>query len=157
MVDDADWHDAPWCSSSCHSVDFVLEIDTDRSDTLSITWDAPGHCPDVQDGGTIEGISIEAERLLGNAIREDADVAVWDVTSRTGWAAHVDATIEKIDLRYEPWGNSGAWWCPGITLHPSSGLVEIFLGEVDPDGSISRSADNLAVLLSPEDCPTWLT
>lgn len=153
MVDDADSHDSPWCSTSCHSIDFGLEIDTDRSGTLSIAWDPPGHYPNLQADGTIEGISIEAERLVGSAIREDAEVAVWDVTVRTGWAAHVGATIETIDLRYESWGISGAWWCPRITLGLSSGRVELLLGEVDPDGSISRSPDNLVVVLSPEHKP----
>jgi hypothetical protein len=143
----AEWEDPGWRFADFDSIDYGLEIDTEDGRTLSITWDPLGD---------YEGISIEAEPLVGTAIREDGDVAIWDVTASRGWAAHAEATVERIDLRYQPWDEQGAWWCPRITLHLSSGQVEIVLGEGQPDGTIGPSADNLAILFSSEDCPDWL-
>jgi hypothetical protein len=95
---------------------------------------------------------------LGNAFREDTEVATWDVSSQSDWRGLVGKAASAVVLHYEQWDLNGALWCPWITVEIDGKKVEFFLGEgrSDKPDSPEPSATNVAVIFGPAALPTWL-
>ncbi len=148
ITDTAEWALPSWRFEGADSLDYGLELETAEGRVFSITWDPPG---------PIEGIGIREEPLLGNALRPDAEIAVWDVSEQGRWHDHL-GVVSAVTMHYEPWDDdSGAWWCDRITIHIGPSVVEILLAEVAPDTkAIAKSADSVVVLFNPAELPVWV-
>jgi hypothetical protein len=150
IVDDAEWLNPTWRHDDFDSVDHGIELEISGPRLFTVTCDSPGWT---------EGISIREQPLIGYAVVEDADVAVWDVSTRSGWARFVGKPIADVDLHYSPWESPAAtgFWCPRITLTIDKCLVHLILGEArGPTLALGPSADNVAVLFPPHDAPDWV-
>jgi hypothetical protein len=145
VLDEVEWVEPTWRYPDCDSLDFGVELTMTSGRVFTVTWDPPGDR---------EGINIREEDLVGGAVIADANVAVWDVTRRSGWARFVDAAVAQIDMNYRPWGSEG-FWCSRVTVYFGAGRVELLLGQGERDRAVSPSADNVAVLFDPVALPAW--
>ncbi len=143
----SEWQAPVWQHDACDCANHGVELETSAGRVFSATWDPPG---------SMEGIGLREEPLLGAAVRPSADVAVWDVTERSRWGAFVGKLVREVRLHYQPWEDPAGFMCPRITLDFGDGVVELLLGDVGKDGVLSPSADNIAVLFSPPHLPPWL-
>ncbi|GAA3287360.1 hypothetical protein GCM10020218_050750 [Dactylosporangium vinaceum] len=83
--------------------------------------------------------------LLGCAVLPDSDIAIWDVTRRSGWAGFAGETVMDVQLDYKP--QDGGFWCPRATVGFARGTVELLMGEARAPGwTLQPSADNIAVV-----------
>jgi hypothetical protein len=149
LIKDArDWRQPPWRrQESCHCIDFGVEIETTDGRVFTVTWDPPG----MQ-----EGLGIREIAAVGYVCREDADVAVWDVTARSRWNRFLRRDITEVVLHYRPWTEEGGFWCPRITLRFGGADVELLLAEADyRTGELRPSANAVAVLFAPDQLPAW--
>lgn len=140
-----EWADPTWRFEECDSVDFGLELETRSGRCFAIFWN---HL------GPMESIGVREHPMIGAVVTPTAIVAVWDVSSRSGWASLLDNPISSVTLHYGPYDDS-VWWCPTITLAIGATKVEILLGEGSVGESPQPSADNLAVFFSSDDLPSW--
>lgn len=149
ITDKAEWVSPRWRYESADSLAYGLELETDTGRVFSITWDPPG---------PREGIGIREESLVGNALRPDAEIAVWDVSERSRWQEHMGDAVSAVKMHYEPWDDgSGAWWCDRITILIGASVVEILLAEVAFETKkIAKSADDVVVLFNPTELPVWV-
>jgi hypothetical protein len=136
-----EWEKPTWQWQSFDSVDYGVELLTDCSRVFSVAWDPPGPLQ--------QGIGLREVPLLGTAISEDTNVAVWDVTQQSRWAAFVGTPISDVELDYEPWKQPEGFWCRRITLRFGGARVEMILGDKGPGEELGPSADSVAVLFFP--------
>jgi hypothetical protein len=129
-------------------MDYGLELMTDSGRIFSVTWDPPGDR---------EGIGIDEAPLISSILRDDAEVAIWDVTHRSRWAELIDQEIVAVQPHYRPWDPKGGFWCSRITLRFRAVDVVLLLAQGSPDGKIPPSADNVVVLFPPVPLPSWET
>ncbi len=141
ITDATEWAEPTWQRQSFDAVDYGVELQTDGGRVFSATWDLPGALQ--------EGIGLRKVPLLGTALSEDANVAVWNGTQQSRWSAFIGATISDVELAYEPWTQPQGFWCTRITLHFSDARVDMVLGDVGADAELRPSADNIAVLFFP--------
>jgi hypothetical protein len=88
----------------------------------------------------------------------EADVAIWDVTSRSSWIDLAGRAVTSVELHYEPWDESGALWCDWISIGIGERNVEFLLGDASSrDPEIKPSANNIAVVFDAHRLPVWLT
>ena len=104
IVDESEWREPTWRFDGFDSVDHGVELETTDHRYFVATWDSPGWT---------EGISINECRLIGTAVVDEADVAVWDVTFRSGWAPYIGKRIEAINCITR---------CGTTTIHPGGGV-----------------------------------
>ncbi len=149
VVDDKEWDQPTWRHPACDTVDFAVEIDTRSGRHFTIGWESPG---------AREGLGLRELLALGNAFREDTEVAIWDVGRQSEWRDLVRNVVSAVVLHYERWDNDGALWCPWITVEIDGQKVEFFLGEGQSDkpDSPEPSATNVAVIFGPAALPRWL-
>lgn len=133
-----EWVDPAWACDGFDSVGFGIELATDDGRLFSVTWDSPGPAG--------EGVGIREQELVGSALKIGADVAVWDVTHHGGWGAVVGEKVSDVVLHYEKWADPDARWCPRMTIHFGDRRAQISLGDVDENGRLGPSSDNLAVV-----------
>jgi hypothetical protein len=149
IVDEKEWFNPSWRYDGFDSVDHGVELETADSRIFTITWDSPGRT---------EGISIRERPLIGYAVIDEADVAVWDVTTQSGWSRLIGKRIDDVAMHYFPWESplTNGFWCPRITLTIDRCPVHLILGEVaTPTLTLRPSADNVAVLFPPHVPPSW--
>jgi hypothetical protein len=143
----AEWRAPVWRCAGFDSVDYGVELQMQGGRVFSMTWDPPG---------MREGIGLRELPLLGTGVRADADVAIWDVSERSGWAGLLGADVTDVRLHYTPWDDhDGGFWCPRITIRLGGAAVELLLGQAGPDGQLEPAADNVAVLFDPARLPDW--
>ncbi|WP_224026259.1 hypothetical protein [Arthrobacter sp. NicSoilC5] len=133
----AEWLSPPWSCPDFDSVDYGVEIALTDGRVASLTWDPPG---------AIEGIGLSAVPLIGTGVASDADDAVWDVTGHGRWHQVRDQLISDVELRYEPWGEGGGFWCPQIQIRFAASTITFELGDSAPDCQAIPSSDNILVL-----------
>jgi len=142
IADAQEWLEPTWRYRDCDSIDFGVELETKDHRVFSVTWDPPGDQ---------EGLGIREQPLLGSALTADADVAVWDVTTHSGWPALTGRPMNDVTMHYENWGRPGeGFWCRHISVQIGTTGVEFLLAEGQVDGSIGPSADNVAVMFHHE-------
>lgn len=146
ILDPREWSEPSWRFPDCDSVDFGVELETADGRVFSSTWDPPG---------VHEGLGLRAGHLIGSALNEKADAAIWDVTTRSGWAPLVGQSFTDVRLHYLPWATPPGFWCRRISLKVGPSLVELLLGEGRVNNSVGPSADNVAVLFDPPGLPDW--
>jgi hypothetical protein len=71
---DSEWNQPTWRYDGFDAMDFGIELETDTSALFALTWDPPGYR---------EGIGLQKVAMLGGGVRRDADVAIWDVSTRS--------------------------------------------------------------------------
>lgn len=147
---EAEWANPNWSHSACDSVDHAVELETSDGAFFTVSWEPPG---------VIEGLGLRELPAIGTAVRDDADVAMWDVSDTKRWKAVRDADVTAVDMHYERWANSGeAWWCSWISVEFGRHVVEFVLGEGDQAKEcVLPSADNVAVIFERRFVPSWLT
>lgn len=147
VTEPEEWASPSWRFEQCHSLDYGLEIETTSGRVFSITWDPPG---------TMEGVGLREEPLVGPAIVPDAAIAVWDVSERSEWQHHMGRVVSGLTMHYRPWGSSDAWWCPRISITIDGTPIDILLAEcrAAPTG-IAPSANDIVVLFDPTTLPPW--
>jgi hypothetical protein len=61
-------------------------------------------------------------------------------------------------MHYREWGEGAALWCSWVTVWFDAVRVEFILGEgrFGNDTGPDPSADNVAVMFSPDTLPDWL-
>jgi hypothetical protein len=129
------------------TVDYGLELSTECGRRFSVTWDRPGPMG--------EGIGLREAPLLAT-LSGDANIALWDATELSRWSEVIPDTLTEVDLHYLPWDStSTGYWCPHITLRTETHHVELLLGDIDRDGELRPSADNVLVLFNPAELPKW--
>ena len=145
----AEWDEPTWRHPSCDTVDFAVELATGSGRHFTVSWESPG---------MKEGIGLRELPAIGTAVDERADAAIWDVTARSGWRDVVGQEVTDVVLHYEEWGEGAARWCSWITMQAERTRVELILGEgrYNVDTGPDPSADNVAVLFSPDTLPDWL-
>jgi hypothetical protein len=84
----------------------------------------------------------------------DADVAVWDVSHAGRWHSYMGVEITDVILHYRRWPGEG-YWCSRITVAFGERLVQLLLGDADPEQRLVPSSDNIAVVFSPDPLPDW--
>ncbi|SDI88921.1 hypothetical protein SAMN05444157_0657 [Frankineae bacterium MT45] len=137
----AEWRNPTWDAGAFHHLDFGIEFTTDLGQVWGITWDSAG--PDGK------SMALRPGRV------SDAG-AVWDVTQAEPWRSLSESAVSEVTLRYHPWGvESGGFWCTRASLSFDGPTVEVLLGDCDTLGSLSASADNIAVIVSPAGLPGW--
>ncbi|MFF5233918.1 hypothetical protein [Dactylosporangium sp. NPDC000521] len=137
IVDEVEWRQPSWRYEGFDSIDYGVEFECVDGRVFSVTWQSPGW---------IEGLIFWEQPLIGNAVVSDAAVAVWDVSSRSGWQDFVGRTVRGVHLRYEPWSDEG-YWCRQVVISFRRGDVALVLGEARaPDWRLEPSADNVAVI-----------
>jgi hypothetical protein len=147
---EVEWEHPTWSYPACDTVDFGVEIETVAGRHFTASWESPG---------PHEGLGLRPLTLLGAAVDERADCAVWDVTWRSGWRSFVHKVVERVTLHYGPWGDgSAALWCSWITLEVDSRPIEFLLADASraDEAEVAPSADNVAVLFAPDRLPSWL-
>lgn len=149
ITDPAEWVAPSWRYEVADSLAYGLELETTAGRVFSITWDPPG---------PMEGIGIREEPLVGNALRPDGGIAVWDVSEQGRWQEHLGDAVSAVTMHYEPWDDDpGAWWCDRITILIGAKVVEILLAEVAlATKRIARSANEVVVLFDPTELPEWV-
>jgi hypothetical protein len=145
----SEWARPTWLFSTCHSVDWGVELDVQDAGSISVTW---------QDPGWHEGLVLYRGVLAERAVRADSIRAEWDVTSWGPWQQALSSPVTDVELRYERWGDreDEGFWCPLVTVTFGSLAVRFLLGEGRGDSDEVRpSADNVAVLLPEHRLPAW--
>ena len=148
IVDSDEWAEPTWLYSSCHSLDYGVELELSTTDSVSVTWQPPG---------LHEGLVLH-RGAIGTVLRPDANVAVWDVSTRPEWAEVLTEAITGVDLHYKAWGPTvdDGFWYSRITLSMGVTPIDFILGEGRPDtDEVARSADNVAVLFPGQPLPEW--
>jgi hypothetical protein len=148
VTDDYEWVAPAWRQATCDSMAWGVELDVSPGRTYSITWDPPGK---------VEGLGIVEEPLVPSALLPTATAAIWNIATTDRWAQHIGTTIEDVDLHYQPWDASGAWWSNWVTLTLTTGVVDLVLARAQQSGVIEPSADDVTVVFSHHDLPNWLT
>jgi hypothetical protein len=149
IVEDAEWLNPTWQYDTFDSIDHGVEFETTGARLFTVTWDSPGWT---------EGISIRERPLIGYAVVDDAEVAVWEVTARSGWARFIGRPVTGVALHYVPWESPAAtgFWCARISLTIDTQRMHLILAEARaPAFTLSPSADNVAVVFPPHDPPDW--
>ena len=149
IVADQEWDQPTWRHPACDTVDFAVEIDTRSGRHFTIGWESPG---------AREGLGLRELLAIGNAFREDTEVAIWDVTRQSEWRDLVGNVVSAVVLHYERWNDDRALWCPWITVEIDGKRVEFLLaeGQADKPDSPQPSANNVAVVFGPAALPGWL-
>jgi hypothetical protein len=144
IEDETEWRQPSWARAGFDTLDFGLELETDRGATFTVSWDPPGD----RDGVSIAQAPL---RFTGSPI------AIWDVTKRSRWSALVGQPVADVTLHYRPWGNGAGFWCSRISLLISGVSVHLFLGEghAEDDPAVYLSGDNVAVVFPPTELPKW--
>ncbi len=147
---DEEWLEPTWRHPACDTIDFAVELQTESGRRFTVSWENPGNG---------EGLGLREIPALGNPFRENIDIAVWDVTQRSGWRDLVGRPVSEVVLHYEPWDDAGALWCNWITVEIGVQRVEFLLaeGQVDKPDAPEPSANNVAVVFRPSGLPAWLT
>ena len=149
VVDPAEWAEPTWRFSSCHSLDWGVELDV-GGETVSITWEQPG---------LHEGLAVYRGALVDRAVRADANRTEWDVTAWGPWVTALHHPVAGVDLRYEPFGDSpqDGFWCRLLTVSFADIPVRFALAEGrDEIAAVAPSADNIAVMFPEHPQPHWL-
>lgn len=148
VTDAAEWQRPSWRGIGFHWADYGVEFETATGRVFSVTWDSPGFT---------EGIGVREMPMIGSAVVEDADVAVWDVSHQPEWQPLLGADISDVTPHYAPWHDGHAWgfWCARITVTFGSAGVELLLGEADAADALKPAADSIAVAFAPSELPTW--
>jgi hypothetical protein len=149
IVADPERDQPTWRHPACDSVDFAVEIDTRSGRHFTIAWETPG---------ARLGLGLRELLALGNAFREDTEVAIWDVTRQGEWRDLVGKAVSAVTMHYERWDNDGALWCPWMTVVIDGKSVEFLLTEGQPDkpDSPAPCGNNVAVVFGPCALPGWL-
>ncbi|MFF5233919.1 hypothetical protein [Dactylosporangium sp. NPDC000521] len=146
IVDEAEWARPTWRCDGFDSIDHGVELECADGRVFGVTWQSPSWT---------EGLVFWEQPLLGNAVRPEADVAVWDVTARSGWADFAGRSVLDVQVHYEP--DDDGFWCRRATLRYHRGDVNLLLGESSRSGSeLQPSADNVAVVFPSSPLPAWL-
>lgn len=146
VTDLSEWFSPPWLCGPGDSVDFGVELDLASGRALSVTWEAPGNH---------ESLDVFPGRLIDSALYQSPDVAAWDVSSTPRWRQLVGHPITAVDLHFIPWAPDDGFWCTRVAFSFGTQSVVLMLGEIAADGQIAPSADNVAVLFSPNELPAW--
>lgn len=146
---EVEWVEPTWSHPACDSIDHAVELETSDGARFTVSWHSPGMA---------EGLGLRELRAIGNAVRDDADVAVWDVSDTNRWKSVRDAEVTSVEMHYQPWGDSdGHLWCPWITIELGGHAIEFVLAEGDPaNNSVRPSSDNIAVIFDKASLPSWL-
>lgn len=146
-----EWANAPWSQSVCDSVDHAVELETSDGAFFTVSWDPPGVL--------MEGLGLRELPAIGNAVRTDADVAVWDVSDTEPWKAVREVEVTAVEMHYDRWDDAGeALWCSWISVELGGDVIEFVLGEGDrAKACVLPSADNVAVIFERRFLPSWLT
>ena len=141
ITDSAEWEEPTWDAGTFHHADFGVELVIDDGTSWAVTWDVPARTESL----------VVRPGLAGGA------GALWDVTARDPWRRCIRSPITGVELRYHPWGErSGGFWCSRVSLSFGDLRVEVLLGDREPQaGLLVPSADNVAILLDPEELPEW--
>jgi hypothetical protein len=148
ITDEQEWQKPTWRFPGCDSVDHAVELTIGDGRRFTVTWDPPGW---------IEGIGLREQPAIGYAVSDTADVALWDVSDRSGWSSLVGSVLTGVEMHYHPWINPTGFWCSRVTLDLGPHRVELLLGEAHIDGQIAPSADNIVVFFDPIALPQWET
>lgn len=149
IVDECEWQDPTWRYDGFDSIDHGVELEAVEGRLFTVTWDSPGWT---------KGICLRENPLVGHAVVPEADVAVWDVTERSGWADVVGHPVRDVLLHYFPWNSpyTTGYWCPRITIDVGERQINLILGEARmPHLDLSPSSDNIAVIFTPHELPQW--
>jgi hypothetical protein len=146
VMDEAEWRAPSWRYPGCDSVDYGVELTMTGGRTFTVTWDRPGWA---------EGIGVREQPLMGFAVIEGADVAVWDVSGRSRWASLVGLTPTEVVMHYRPDTQPIGFWCSRITINFDDRRVELMLGQGERDGTVAPSFDNIAVIFDENALPAW--
>lgn len=148
VTDATEWEAPTWRFEACHSVDYGVEIETTTGRVFSFTWDPPGR---------IEGLGLREEPLVGETLRPDAPIAIWNVGERSEWRDRLGMVVSSLTMHYRPWDDSGASWCPRVTITIGDTPIEFLLAEchANPPG-LRPSADNVVVLFDASSLPEWI-
>jgi hypothetical protein len=150
IIDGTEWSDPTWRNDGFDAIDHGVELTCEGGRIFTVTWDSPGFS---------EGIGLREAPLCGYAVVADADVAVRDVSTGSGWADLIGTPIMDVKLHYYPWNSPYAtgFWCPWITISFARGDVHLILGEATgPEEVLGPSSDNIAVVFAPVLLPPWL-
>lgn len=132
-----------WRCETFDWADHAVEFTTAASRVFTCSWDSPG-CH--------EGIWLREVPARGAAYAADANVAVWDVSHAGRWDSYIGAEITGTTLHYREWPGGG-YWCSRITIAFGDRLVYLLLGDADVEQRLVPSADNIAVVFSPDLLP----
>ena len=146
ITDLIEWAAPGWAHASGDGIDCGVELDLSFGRTLAVTWESPGRH---------ESVDVFGGKLVGSVFDEEADVAVWDVTSGSRWSQFIGDVITSIELHYIPWAPGDGYWCTRVTIGFESADVVLLLGDFDEVGLLEPSANNVAVLFSPKSLPEW--
>jgi hypothetical protein len=135
-----------WDADTFDWADYAVEFVTASGRVFTVSWDAPGWH---------EGIWLREVGAAGAAFKQDADVAVWDVSHSSHWDSFIDDTVTDVAMHYRPWTEDGGYWCSRITLHFGDRHVDLLLGESDSEHRLVPSADTIAVVFPPAPLPHW--
>lgn len=147
---EAEWVEPTWTHSACDSIDYAVELETSDGARFTVSWDAPG---------MMEGLGLRELPAIGNAFRDDAHVAVWDVSDTARWKAARDSEVTSVEMHYERWYESGeGLWCSWISVELGGIVIEFVLGEGGRGTDrVAPSANNVAVIFDGQFLPSWLT
>ncbi|MDX6248938.1 MAG: hypothetical protein QOF10_2298 [Kribbellaceae bacterium] len=144
---DSEWDQPTWRYDGFDAMDFGIELETDTGAFFALTWDPPGYR---------EGIGLQNVAMLGGGVQRDADVAIWDVSTRaSNWRPLIGNRLTGLELHYLPWDDQeSGFWCQHITFRSEGSSVEVVMGDAD-NGVLVPSADNVAVLQAGTPLPRW--
>lgn len=146
IIDQIEWMAPDWTHASGDGIDYGVELDLSSGRTLAVTWESPGNH---------ESLDVFAGKLIGSVLDVEPDVAVWEVTTGSRWSDLIGNPITAIELHYVPWAPDEGYWCTRVTVEFGRANVVLLLGEFTPTGDVAPSADNVAVLFSPQSLPEW--
>jgi hypothetical protein len=143
---EAELADPVWRCDGFDWADFGVEFTASSGRVFTVSWDSPGWH---------EGIWIRELAARESAYAQDANVAVWDVTSAGHWDTYIGAMITDVVMHYRPWGPGDGLWCSRITLHIAGSPIHLLLGDRDGSHQLVPAADSIAVLFPPARLPEW--
>ncbi len=149
IVREAEWVEPSWRHQVCDSIDYAVELETRDGARFTVSW---------ENLGKMEGLGLRELPAIGNAFRDDADVAEWDVSDTTQWRAARDSAVTSVEMHYERWDDSGeSLSCSWVTVELGSRIIEFVLGEGDRvNDRVLPSANNVAVIFDSRFLPPWL-
>jgi hypothetical protein len=130
VTDPAELEKPSWKYDGFHNADYGIHFVLDNGAQYFVTWDNPGW--------------IESLRLAKGPFPEWTGT-LCNVSDVSPWAQLAITPIDRFDLNYEPWSDEGGFWCRSMTILAGKLTITIHGADANGDGTMSPSADNVAV------------